>query len=90
MGLSLANTARLTSWYQAFQFTKLNKLGDSDYTDAWFSMVERCLTGHEVGQGRFAMTDAPQVTGKARLAYDSLRLTDYEDYKKVRKAVLSD
>ena len=43
---------------------------------------ERCLTGHEVGQGRFAMTDAPQVTGKARLAYDSLLLTDYQEYKK--------
>ena len=58
MVLSLANTARPTSSPQPVQFSKLNKLGDSDYTDAWFSMVERCLTGHEVGQGRFAMTDA--------------------------------
>ena len=74
--LSPANTARLTISNQPVQFTKLHKLGGSDYTDVWFSMVERCLTGHEVGQGQFAMTDAPQVTGKARLAYDSLLLTD--------------
>ena len=63
MILSLANTARLTNSNQPVQFTKLNKLGDSDNTDAWFSMVERCLTGHEIGQGRFAMTDAPRMTG---------------------------
>ena len=67
MVLSLADTARPTSSPQPVQFTKLNKFGDSDDKDAWFSMVERCLTGHEVGQGRFAMTDAPQVSGKARL-----------------------
>ena len=62
--------------------TTLNKLGDSDCV---ISMVEKCLTGNEIGQGRFAMTNVPQVTGKARLAYDSLLLTDYQTYKRCRK-----
>ena len=57
MVLSLANTARPTSSNQPVQFTKLNILGDSDNTDSWVSMVERCLTGHEVGQGRCSSGD---------------------------------
>ena len=80
--LSLAITARPTSSNQPVQFTKLNKLGDSDCI---VSMVEKRLTGNEIGQGRFAMTNVPQVTGKARLAYDSLLLTDYQTYKRCRK-----
>ena len=79
---SLVNTARPTSSSQPVQFPNLNKLEGPDDADAWFSMVERVLARHGVGQGQFALAIAPQLTGKARLAYNSLPLADSQDYKK--------
>ena len=85
---SLVNTTRPTSASQPVSFPKLNKLEDSDDADAWFSMVERVLAGHGIVESRFALAVAPQLTGKARVAYNSLPLTDSMDYRKVKAAVL--
>ena len=85
---SLVNTTRPTSASQPVSFPKLNKLEDSDDADAWFSMVERVLAGHGIVESRFALAVAPQLTGKARVAYNSLPLTDSMDYRKVKEAVL--
>ena len=66
---------------------KLTKLSDTDDIEAFLTTFERAVEAHGVERDKRAAILAPQLTGKARLAYAAMSDEDARDYDRVKAAI---
>jgi len=66
---------------------KLTKLGDNDDIEAFLTTFERAAEAHRVERGTWVAVLAPQLTGKARLAYAAMSDQDAGHYDRVKAAI---
>jgi len=66
---------------------KLMKLTESDNIEAFLTTFERAVEVHGVERCKRAAVLAPQLTGKARLAYAAMTDEDARDYERVKAAI---
>ena len=59
---------------------KLTKLAEGDDIEAFLTTFERAVEAHGVDRDKRAAILAPQLTGKARLAYAAMTDADARDY----------
>ena len=67
---------------------KLTKLADNDDIEAFLTTFERAAQAHGVEADKWAAILAPQLTGKARLAYAAMADEQARDYGLVKVAIL--
>ena len=67
---------------------KLSKLTDSEDIEAFLKTFERVMEAYQVDQSLWAFQLAPQLTGKAQLAYAALCREDAAKYDEVMAAIL--
>ena len=65
---------------------KLTKLGENDDIEAFLTTFERAVEAHGVEGDKWAAILAPQLTGKARLAYAAMSDQDARHYDRVKAA----
>ena len=63
------------------------KLAENDDIKAFLTTFERAVEAHGVDRGKRAAILAPQLTGKARLAYAAMSDHDAKDYDRVKAAI---
>ena len=68
---------------------KLVPLGAEDDIEAYLVTFERILTAHGIDETRWAHFLAPQLTGKAQLAFAVLPTTSSDDYEAIKAAILA-
>ena len=66
---------------------KLTKLAKGDDIEAFLMTFERAVEAHGVDRDKRAAILAPQLTGKARLAYAAMTDADARDYDRVKAAI---
>ena len=66
---------------------KLTKLAEGDDIEAFLTTFERAVEAHGVDRDKRAAILAPQLTGKARLAYAAMTDADAKDYDRVKAAI---
>ena len=66
---------------------KLTKLAEGDDIEAFLMTFERAVEAHGVDRDKRAAILAPQLTGKARLAYAAMTDADARDYDRVKAAI---
>ena len=66
---------------------KLTKLTETDDIEAFLTTFERAVVAHGVKRDKRAAILAPQLTGKARLAYAAMSDEDAQDYDRVKAAI---
>ena len=66
---------------------KLTKLGETNDIETFLTAFERAVEAHGVEQDKRAAILAPQLTGKARLAYVAMSDEDTRDYDRVKAAI---
>jgi len=66
---------------------KLTRLTESDDIEAFLMTFERAVEAHGVDRDKRAAILAPQLTGKARLAYAEMTDVDARDYDRVKAAI---
>ena len=66
---------------------KLTKLGETDDIEAFLTTFERVVEAYGVERDKRAAILAPQLTGKARLAYAAMSDKDTRDYDRVKAAI---
>ena len=66
---------------------KLTKLTESDDIEAFLTTFERAVEAHGVDRDKRAAILAPQLTGKARLAYAAMTDANARDYDRVKAAI---
>ena len=59
---------------------KLTKLTERDNIEAFLTTFERAIEAHGVERDKRAVILAPQLTGKAQLAYAAMNNEDARDY----------
>ena len=59
---------------------KLTKLTERDNIEAFLTTFERAIEAHGVERDKRAVILAPQLTGKAQLAYAAMSNEDARDY----------
>lgn len=62
------------------ELLKLTKLSETDDIEAFLTTFERAVEAHGVERDKRAAILAPQLTGKARLAYAAMSDVDARDY----------
>ena len=67
---------------------KLSKLTDLEDIEAFLKTFERVMEAYQVDQSLWAFQLAPQLTGKAQLAYTALCGEDAAKYNEVKAAIL--
>ena len=67
---------------------KLTKLTETDDIKAFLTTLERAVVAHGVERDKRVAILAPQLTGKARLAYAAMSDEDTQDYKRVKAAIV--
>ena len=67
---------------------KLVALMERDDIESYLVTFERIMTAHKVDKGRWPHYLAPQLTGKAQLAFAALPVSDSADYDAIKTAVL--
>ena len=67
---------------------KLKKLLETDDVEAYLTTLERIMRAYEVNRARWAFKLAPQLTGKAQLAYAAMPADDAADYDRLKAAIL--
>ena len=67
---------------------KLVALMERDDSESYLVTFERIMTAHKVDKGRWPHYLAPQLTGKAQLAFAALPVSDSADYDAIKTAVL--
>ena len=65
----------------------MTKLSETDDIEAFLNTFERALEAHGVERDKRAAILAPQLTGKARLAYAAMNDADARDYDRVKTAI---
>ena len=68
---------------------KLVPLSAKDDIEAYLVTFERVMQAHEIPENRWAIHLAPQLTGKAQLAYAAVSPADVGDYSAVKAAILA-
>ena len=66
---------------------KLTKLAEADDIEAFLTTFERAVEAHGVDRDKCAAILAPQLTGKAHLAYAAMTDADAKDYDRVKAAI---
>ena len=66
---------------------KLMKLTESDDIEVFLTTFERAVETHGVDRDKRAAILAPQLTGKARVAYAAMTNADARDYDRVKVAI---
>ena len=66
---------------------KLTKLTESDDIEAFLTTFKRAAEAHGVERDKHATILAPQLTGKARLAYTAMTDADARDYDRVKETI---
>ena len=66
---------------------KLMKLSETDDVKAFLTTFKRAIEDHGVERDKRAAILAPQLTGKARLAYAAMNDADARDYNWVKAAI---
>ena len=61
---------------------------ERDDIESYLVTFERIMTAHKVDKGRWPHYLAPQLTGKAQLAFAALPVSDSADYDAIKTAVL--
>ena len=64
------------------------KLSDQDDIEAYLTTFERVMRAYEVKEERWAVKLAPQLTGKAQLAYAAMSTEQAGDYEALKEAIL--
>ena len=67
---------------------KLVALTALDDIESYLVTFERIMTAHKVDKGRWPHYLAPQLTGKAQLAFAALPVSDSADYDTIKAAIL--
>eukprot|EP00731_Ephydatia_muelleri_P004329 Em0002g505a len=67
---------------------KLVALMERDDIESYLVTFERIMTAHKVDKGRWPHYLAPQLTGKAQLAFAALPVSDSADYDAIKTAIL--
>lgn len=68
---------------------KLLALMDSDDIEADVMTFERIMAAHRIERGRWPHYLAPQLSGRAQLAFLALPVVDSADYDAIRAAILT-
>ena len=66
---------------------KLTKLTETDDIEAFLTTFERAVEAHGVEREKRAAILAPQLTGKAQLAYAVMSNEDARDYDRVKATI---
>ena len=69
------------------ELLKLTKLGEIDDIEAFLTTFEKAVEAHGVERDKRATILAPQLTGKAHLAYVAMSDEDARDYDRVKAAI---
>ena len=83
-GLSERRPRRVEVGPESLKLTKLAEGGD---IEAFLTTFERAVEAHGVDRDKRAAILAPQLTGKARLAYAAMTDADAKDYDRVKAAI---
>ena len=67
---------------------KLVALTELDNIDSYLVNFELIMTAHKVDKGHWPHYLAPQLTGKAQLAFAALPVSDSVDYDTIKAAIL--
>ena len=67
---------------------KLSKLTERDDIEAYLTTFERIMVVHGVDRSRWAYKLAPELTGKAQLAYAAMDVAASGDYEELKAAIL--
>ena len=67
---------------------KLVALRDSNDIEAYLVTFERIMAAHKIERGRWPHYLAPQLSGKAQLAFVALPITDSANYDAIKAAIL--
>eukprot|EP00731_Ephydatia_muelleri_P014418 Em0008g138a len=65
---------------QRKETAKLTKLTESEEIEAYLTTFERMMSAHEVDKEKWAFKLAPNLSGKAQLAYAAMDSDDAKDY----------
>ena len=81
-------TERRLCWVEVGpESLKLTKLAEGDNIKAFLTTFERAVEVHGVDRDKCAAILAPQLTGKACLAYTAMTDADAKDYDRVKAAI---
>ena len=72
----------------AMDTPKLTKLSEADDIEAYLTTFERLMQAYEVDSSRWALKLAPQLTGKAQLAYAAMDTEQTGNYDTLKAAIL--
>ena len=75
-------------WTPAELGIKLVALRDSDDIEAYLATFERIMAAHKIVQGRWLHYLAPQLSGRAQLAFVELSIMDSSNYDAIKAAIL--
>ena len=67
---------------------KLVALKDDDDIESYLITFERIMAAHKVGKERWPHYLAPQLAGKALLAFAALSITEVGEYEAIKDAIL--
>ena len=79
--------AQATSQHRK-EIAKLTKLTESEDIEAYLTTFERMMAAHEVDEEKWAFQLAPNLSGKAQLAYTTMSSDDAKDYEQVKETIL--
>ena len=68
---------------QRKEIVKLTKLTESEDIEAYLTTFERMMVDHEMDNEKWAFKLAPNLSGKAQLAYAAMNSDDARDYEQV-------
>ena len=68
---------------------KLVPLSAKDDIEAYLVTFERIMSAHEIRKNRWPYHLAPQLTGKAQLAFAAMSSTEAKDYDAIKTAILA-
>ena len=68
---------------------KLVPLTEKDDIEAYLVTFERIMGAHKVDKSRWPHYLAPQLTGRAQLAFAALPTIDSDDYEAIKAAILT-
>ena len=73
---------------EAAEQIKLTRLSEADDVEAYLTTFERMMRLGHVDENFWTFRLAPQLTGKAQLAYAALNVADASQYGKLKEAIL--
>ena len=88
--LQVVNESTATAkWPHRTLDVKLVPLSVKDDIEAYLVTFERIMSAHEIRKDQWPYQLAPQLTGKAQLAFAALSSTEAKDYDAIKAAILA-